>query len=291
MRILVFGKSGQVGAGLFEDLKGLGSVRCVGRETADLTDLAAVANVIQEEQPSVVVNAAAYTHVDQAETDKELAHLVNAKAPAVMAEMAAAISAWFIHYSTDYVFDGECSAPYTEGRPKNPQSVYGSTKSAGEEAIEQMTDRYLILRTSWVYSNNGRNFLNTILRLSKQQRELRIVDDQTGTPTYSRALSSSTAAMIKKLVATGWDNQDLAGIFNMTCQGSTTWYGFACEILKSAGIEGVRIDPITTSEFPTPAKRPRYSVLDNSKLEQVYGLRLPHWRDSLKECLAQRAFA
>lgn len=290
MHILVFGKTGQVGSGLFEDLRELGSVRCVGRETADLTDLAAIENVIQEERPSVVVNAAAYTHVDQAETDKELAHLVNAKAPAVMAEMTASMNAWFIHYSTDYVFDGESDTPYTEDRPKNPQSVYGSTKLAGEEAIVEMTDRYLILRTSWVYSNSGRNFLNTILRLSKQQNELRIVDDQTGTPTYSRALSASTAAIIKCL-ATDWDGQDLAGIFNMTCRGSTTWYGFAREIFQSAGIEGVRIDPITTSEFPTPAKRPRYSVLDNSKLEQIYGLRLPHWRYSLKECLAQRAFA
>ena len=290
MRILVFGKTGQVGSGLFKDLKEVGSVRRVGRETADLTDLAAVANVIQEERPNIVINAAAYTNVDQAETDQDIARLVNAKAPTVMAEMAAAINAWFIHYSTDYVFDGESNTPYIEDWPKNPQSVYGSTKLEGEEAIQQATDRYLILRTSWVYSNNGRNFLNTILRLSNQQGELRIVDDQTGTPTYARALSSNTAAMIKQL-DTGWDRPDLAGIFNVTCQGSTTWYGFACEILKSAGIEGVRIEPITTSEFPTPAKRPHYSVLDNSKLEQIYGLRLPHWRDSLKECLAQRAFA
>ena len=166
--------------------------------------------------------------------------------------------------------------------------MYGSTKLAGEEAIEQVTNRYLILRTSWVYSNTGRNFLNTILRLSKQQRELRVVDDQIGTPTYSRALSSSTTTMIKKLM-TDPDRQDLAGTYNMTCQGSTTWCGFAGEILKTAGIKGVKVQPITTSEFPTPAKRPRYSVLDNSKLEQVYGLRLPHWQESLKECLAQRA--
>lgn len=288
MRILVFGKTGQVGSGLFRDLKEVGSVRCVGRETADLTDLAAVENVIQEERPSVIVNAAAYTHVDQAETDREVAHLVNAKAPTVMAEMAATLNAWFIHYSTDYVFDGERDVPYTEDSPKNPLGVYGSTKLAGEEAIEQVTNRYLILRTSWVYSNTGRNFLNTILRLSKQQRELRVVDDQIGTPTYSRALSSSTATMIKKLM-TDPDRQDLAGTYNMTCQGSTTWCGFACEILKTADIKGVKVQPITTREFPTPAKRPRYSVLDNSKLEQVYGLRLPHWQESLKECLAQRA--
>ena len=289
MHILVFGKTGQVGSGLFRDLREVGSVRCVGRETADLTDLAAVENVIQDERPNVIVNAAAYTHVDHAETDEEVAHLVHAKAPAVMAEMAAVMDAWFIHYSTDYVFDGESKVPYTEDNPKNPLGVYGATKSAGEEAIEQVTNRYLILRTSWVYSNTGRNFLNTILRLSKQQRELRVVDDQVGTPTYSRALSTSTATMIKKLV-TNQDSQDLAGTFNMTCQGSTTWYGFACEILKTAKVKGVKVHPITTSEFPTPAKRPHYSVLDNSKLERVYGLRLPHWRESLKECLAQRAF-
>ena len=147
----------------------------------------------------------------------------------------------------------------------------------------------MILRTSWVYSNTGRNFLNTILRLTEEQRELRIVDDQVGTPTYSRALSINTAKLVEKLFADR-DNLDLAGIYNMTCQGSTTWYGFACEILSIAGIEDVSIVPITTDDFPTPAKRPLYSVLDNSKLQHMYGIRLPSWQDSLKECLAQRAF-
>lgn len=289
MRILVFGKTGQVGSGLLRDLQQLGTVRCVGRETADLTDLAAVENAIRDDRPDLVINAAAYTHVDQAEKEPELADLVNAKAPAVMAEMTAAINAWFIHYSTDYVFDGESTQPYTENMATSPNSIYGRSKAAGEDGIKQVADRYLILRTSWVYSNSGRNFLNTILRLAKQQQELRIVDDQTGTPTYSRALSTNTAAIVKKLTE-DWDNQDRAGIFNMTCQGSTTWYGFACEIFRLAGIEDVDINPITTREFPTPAKRPQYSVLDNSKLEKVFGVQLPDWRDSLKECLAQRAF-
>ena len=289
MRILVFGKTGQVGSGLFKDLAKVGQVRCVGRETVDLTDLSAVENVIQDERPDVVVNAAAYTHVDHAESDRETAQLVNAEAPGAMAEMAAANHAWFIHYSTDYVFNGEASVPYTEDTLKQPKNVYGSTKSFGEDLIQQVTDRYLILRTSWVYSNTGRNFLNTILRLAGEQRELRIVDDQVGTPTYSRALSINTAHMIEKLLADR-DDVDRAGTYNMTCQGSTTWYGFACEILRIAGIEGVTIVPIATTEFPTPANRPRYSVLDNSKLDRVYGIRLPSWQDSLKECLAQRAF-
>jgi dTDP-4-dehydrorhamnose reductase len=288
MRILVFGKTGQVGFGLTKDLESVGSVRCVGRDEVDLGDLASIETTIQHEHPDIVVNAAAYTNVDQAESDVELANLINAKAPGVMAEMAAAGGAWFIHYSTDYVFDGECSTPYTEDMTRQPINVYGATKSRGEDAVKKATTRYLIIRTSWVYSNRGRNFLNTVLRLANERRELRIVDDQIGTPTYSRALSINTSKMIKKL-SLNWDDPDMAGIFNMTCRGAATWYEFAREILKYAGIEHVMVEPISTSEFPTPAKRPQYSVLDNAKLEHLYGLRLPRWQDSLKDCLAQRA--
>jgi dTDP-4-dehydrorhamnose reductase len=288
MRILVFGKTGQVGFGLTKDLESVGSVRCVGRDEVDLGDLASIETTIQHEHPDIVVNAAAYTNVDQAESDVELANLINAKAPGVMAEMAAAGGAWFIHYSTDYVFGGECSTPYTEDMTRQPINVYGATKSRGEDAVKKATTRYLIIRTSWVYSNRGRNFLNTVLRLANERRELRIVDDQTGTPTYSRALSINTSKMIKKL-SLNWDDPDMAGIFNMTCRGAATWYEFAREILKYAGIEHVMVEPISTSEFPTPAKRPQYSVLDNAKLEHLYGLRLPRWQDSLKDCLAQRA--
>jgi dTDP-4-dehydrorhamnose reductase len=288
MRILVFGKTGQVGCGLSKDLESVGSVRCVGRDEVDLGDLASIETTIQHEHPDIVVNAAAYTNVDQAESEVKLANLINIKAPGVMAEMAAAGGAWFIHYSTDYVFDGECSTPYTEDMTRQPINVYGTTKSRGEDAVIKATTRYLIIRTSWVYSNRGRNFLNTVLRLANERRELRIVNDQTGTPTYSRALSTNTANMIKKL-SLNWDDPDMAGIFNMTCRGATTWYEFAREILKYAGIEHVAVEPISTSEFPTLAKRPQYSVLDNAKLEHLYGLRLPRWQDSLKECLAQRA--
>lgn len=288
MRILVFGKSGQVGFGLSRDLAGLGSVRCVGRAEADLSDLAALENVIQEEHPDVIINAAAYTNVDHAETDVEVARLINARAPGVMAEMAAVNNAWFIHFSTDYVFDGEQDQPYSEEAVKNPRNVYGETKAAGEDAIVQATDRHLIVRTSWVYSNEGRNFLNTVMRLAKQQNELRIVDDQIGTPTYARVLSRSTAEMIRK-ISMNRDDANLAGIFNVTCGGDTTWYGFACEILRRAGCANVSVEPISTQDFPTPAARPGYSVLDNSKIERVYGLRLPLWQDSLKECMTERA--
>jgi dTDP-4-dehydrorhamnose reductase len=288
MRILVFGKTGQVGCGLSKDLAGLGTVRSVGRAEADLRDLAAIENVIQEEHPDVIINAAAYTNVDKAEDDAELARLVNARAPGVMAEMAAVKDAWLVHFSTDYVFDGEGAAPYAEDAVKNPRNVYGKTKSAGEDAIRNATDRHLILRTSWVYSNDGRNFLNTVLRLARQQSELRIVDDQVGTPTYARALSRATASMIGRLTSDR-DNPDLAGVFNVTCGGATSWYGFACEILRCAGITQVSVEPILTRDFPTPAARPHYSVLDNSRLERVYGLRLPSWQASLKECMAERA--
>lgn len=287
MRILVFGKTGQMGFGLSKDLAGLGSVRCVGRDEADLSDLAAIENVIQEEHPDVIVNAAAYTNVDHAETDIGVANLVNAIAPGVMAEMAEVNNAWFVHYSTDYVFDGGTDTPYTEGAEKKPINVYGRTKAAGEEAVQQATKRHLIIRTSWIYSNEGRNFLNTVMRLARQTGELRIVDDQIGTPTYARILSRTTAEMIRKLSA-HHDAPDLAGIFNVTCGGATTWYGFACEILRCAGIRDVAVQPIRTLDFPTPATRPHYSVLDNSRLEQIYGMNLPTWQAALKECLAER---
>ena len=287
MRILVFGKTGQMGFGLSKDLAGLGSVRCVGRDEADLSDLAAIENVIQEEHPDVIVNAAAYTNVDHAETDIEVANLVNTIAPGVMAEMAEVNNAWFVHYSTDYVFDGGTDTPYTEGAEKKPINVYGRTKAAGEEAVQKATKRHLIIRTSWIYSNEGRNFLNTVMRLARQTGELRIVDDQIGTPTYARVLSRTTAEMIKKLSA-HHDAPGLAGIFNVTCGGATTWFGFACEILRCAGIRDVAVQPIRTLDFPTPATRPHYSVLDNSRLEQFYGLNLPTWQAALKECLAER---
>ena len=287
MRILVFGKTGQMGFGLSKDLAGLGSVRCVGRDEADLSDLAAIENVIQEEHPDVIVNAAAYTNVDHAETDIEVANLVNAIAPGVMAEMAEVNNAWFVHYSTDYVFDGGAGTPYTEGAEKKPINIYGRTKAAGEEAVQQATKRHLIIRTSWIYSNEGRNFLNTVMRLARQTGELRIVDDQIGTPTYARVLSRTTAEMIKKLSA-HHDAPGLAGIFNVTCGGATTWFGFACEILRCAGIRDVSVQPIRTLDFPTPATRPHYSVLDNSRLEQIYGQSLPTWQAALKECLAER---
>lgn len=287
MRILVFGKTGQMGLGLSKDLAGLGSVRCVGRDEADLSDLAAIENVIQEEHPDVIVNAAAYTNVDHAETDIEVANLVNAIAPSVMAEMAEVNNAWFVHYSTDYVFDGGTDTPYTEGAEKKPINVYGRTKAAGEEAVQKATMRHLIIRTSWIYSNEGRNFLNTVMRLARQTGELRIVDDQIGTPTYARVLSRTTAEMIKKLSA-HHDVPGLAGIFNVTCGGATTWFGFACEILRCAGIRDVAVQPIRTLDFPTPATRPHYSVLDHSRLEQIYGMNLPTWQAALKECLAER---
>lgn len=286
MRILMFGKTGQVGLGLQRDLEFFEQVRFLGRDAVDLTDLASVETAIEDYRPDVVINAAAYTNVDRAEEEPELAELVNATAPGVMAEMARAGGAWLIHYSTDYVFDGSATAPYPEDAAKHPLNVYGRTKSAGEEAIKQATDRYLILRTSWIYSNGGRNFLNTILRLAAEKRELRVVDDQTGTPTFARALSKSTAQLIERLS----DGPEQSGVYNMTCEGATTWYGFACAILRAAGIEDVRVTPIATGEFPTPARRPKYSVLDNTRLHRAFGLRLPHWQDSLKGCLAQRAF-
>jgi dTDP-4-dehydrorhamnose reductase len=287
--ILLFGANGQLGSKLKSLLASRGTVRAVGQVELDLRDLPRLRAFILDAKPALIVNAAAYTAVDAAESDVENAQLVNAEAPRVMAEAAREHNALFVHYSTDYVFDGAARTPYTEESPVSPLGVYGVSKLAGEQAVADSGAAHLILRTAWLYSNRGRNFLNTMLRLAAERDELRVVNDQTGCPTYSDLVADASAQMLDGMFASGVVRAERCGLYHLTCQGETTWWGFARRIIELAGFgERVRVLPITTADYPTPAKRPAYSVLSNAKLERVFGIRLPHWEEGLKRCLAER---
>lgn len=289
MKGLVFGRTGQVGQCLATRLRSLESVSFLDREQADLSRPDTVRKVIEALEPDVVINAAAYTAVDQAESEPQLARVINVDAPGVMAEACARTGAWLIHYSTDYVFDGAASEPYTEDDPVSPINVYGRTKLAGEEAVRGAHDRHLIFRTSWVYSNHGRNFLNTMLRLASERDELNVVSDQTGAPTYAGAIADATDEVLHALATGHPAVDDVTGVYHMTCAGRTSWYELARRIFELSGrSDSVRVNPIATSEFPTPAARPLFSVLSNDKLERVFGVRLDSWEDALYNCLSER---
>jgi len=284
MPILLLGAAGQLGSYLRESLSPLGAVTALDRTDLDLTDLDALAARIRQLRPRAIINAAAYTAVDKAESEPVLAHVLNAAAPAAMATAAKACGALLVHFSTDYVFDGSARAPYDEQAPTAPLGVYGRTKLAGEEAVRTSGCDHLILRTAWLYSNHGHNFLKTMLRLSSERTELRVVADQFGCPTYARPVAEATAAMLQQLFsAPSADGR--RGTFHLVCGGQTSWHGFAEKIMALAG-RSVRVTPITTAEYPTPARRPQWSVLSGEKLAQHYGLRLPPWEEALRQCLA-----
>jgi len=288
MKGLVFGKTGQVGTCLAAGLRALEDVAFLDRAQADLARPESVRKAIESLEPDVVINAAAYTAVDRAESEPELAQIINADAPAAMARACAASGAWLIHYSTDYVFDGTAGEPYEEDTAVSPINVYGRTKLAGEQAIRDIHQRHLIFRTSWVYSNHGRNFLNTMLRLAGERDELNIVCDQIGSPTYAGSIAEATDRIVA-LLDTGGRADDRAGTYHMTCAGRTSWYDFARSIFELDGrLDGIRVNPIPTSEFPTPARRPSFSVLSNEKLLRVFSVRLPPWDDALGKCLSER---
>ena len=287
--ILLFGANGQLGTKLNTLLATKGTVHAIGHAELDLRDQARLRALILETSPALIVNAAAYTAVDAAESDAENAHLVNAQAPRVMAEAARERNALFVHYSTDYVFAGTAHTPYTEASPVSPLGVYGASKLAGEQAVAGSGAAHLILRTAWLYSNRGKNFLNTMLRLAAERDELRVVNDQTGCPTYADLVAAASVQMLDAMFVSGTLRTERCGLYHIACQGETTWWGFAQRIIELAGFaERVRVLPITTADYPTPAKRPTYSVLSSDKLERVFGIRLPDWQDGLKRCLAER---
>ena len=299
LRLLVTGANGQVGWHLQRTLAPLGEVTAIDVEQVDLTDLDAVARALRDSAPDIVVNAAAYTAVDKAESEPDLARALNVAAPAKIAEECARTGALLIHYSTDYVYGGSGPAPYEESDPTGPLSIYGQTKLAGDQAIMASGCAHIILRTSWVYDVRGKNFLRTVLRLAREREELRIVGDQYGAPTWARMLAESTALILARSLGhkgeTGhWPE---SGLFHLTAAGRTSWAGFARAILEDyeelvdwpaetgefgGRLKAKRVVEITTEQYQTPARRPRNSVLANALIAQRFGISLPDWRRQLR---------
>src|SRR5713226_2295599 len=301
-KILLTGKGGQLGSELHCLLPRLGDLVAPDRRELDLLDPDSIRRMVRNIRPQLIVNAAAYTAVDAAESDEANAHAVNAIAPAVLAEEAKKLGAAVVHYSTDYVFDGTKAAPYEEMDPANPISVYGKTKLAGEQAIRSAGVPHLIFRTAWVYATRGRNFLLTILRLATEKEELRIVRDQIGAPTWSVEIAAATTKILAQVIERGSSTSafsEVSGTYHLTAAGETTWYDFARAILGEASSmpQGIpsfsagtgalrllsrRITPIMTREYPPPAFRPAYSVLTNTLLTRTFGVRMEYWRTQLR---------
>lgn len=292
MRILVTGRTGQVGYELERSLQGLGEVVALGRDRMDLADFDSIRTAIRDIRPGLIVNPAAYTAVDKAESESELAMRINGEAPGVIAEEARKLGAAVIHYSTDYVFDGGKQGAYTEEDAPSPLNVYGRSKLAGEQAIRAGGVPHLIFRTSWVYGLRGKNFLLTVRRLAMERDELRIVDDQCGAPTWCRTIADTTAHIVAGLGAgkrnAGMDAglwQEKSGIYHLTAQGSTTWRGFAEAVVAHRSTERKpAVVPIATKDYPLPARRPANSVLSCRKLMDTF-CQLPEWDSALRLCL------
>ena len=285
-KILIFGGTGQVGFELQRKLATVGQIVGIGGPRVDFSRADLIRAAVRAAEPAVIVNAAAYTAVDKAESEPELAAAVNGVAPGVLAEEARRLGCLLVHYSTDYVFDGAKQGPYLETDTPNPLNVYGRTKLAGDEAILAVGGDALILRTTWVYGPRGSNFLLTMLRMAKERPELRIVDDQIGAPTSSEAIAQATAEILAKILApAGGGLQGRGGIYNLTCAGETSWFGFAKSFLTTeAQLSGTKLPnliPIKTSEFPRPAKRPANSRLSCRRLEETFGVRMPTWEAAL----------
>jgi dTDP-4-dehydrorhamnose reductase len=284
MRILISGHTGQVARELQLALSEHELIS-LDRHAFDLAQPTSLRRTIQRERPDLLINAAAHTAVDQAEQEQALAFAINAEAPGAMAVACAELGIPLIHYSTDYVFDGSKASPYNEDDTPNPLSVYGSSKLAGERAIADSGCDHLILRTSWVYSRHGRNFLLTMQRLLQEREQLNVVADQIGAPTWAGSIAAATAELID-----AWQQGNRQwGTYHLTNQGKTSWFGFAQAIgerLHASGKPCARLQPIPTSDYPTPARRPLNSRLDGSKLERNWNVRLPDWQTALDACLA-----
>ncbi|MBC3240156.1 dTDP-4-dehydrorhamnose reductase [Pseudomonas lurida] len=288
MRILITGQHGQVSRELQRHLQGLGELIVLGRDQLDLANPDQIRQQVRAHRPDLIINAAAHTAVDQAQSEPEVAFAINATAPGVLAEEAKALGIPLIHYSTDYVFDGSKPAPYTEADTPNPLGVYGQSKLAGEQAIATVGGEHLILRTSWVYSSHGKNFLLTMQRLLQEKPQMRIVADQIGAPTWAGSIASSTRTLIER-----WQAGEPGewGVYHLTAGGETSWFGFAQAIgehLRQQGKACADLEPIPSSAYPTPAKRPLNSRLDCTRLQQQWHVSQPHWQDALRECLAQQ---
>ena len=296
MTILLVGAQGQVGQELTKTLAPIEHLEALGRAQLDLTDLDAIAQTIQTLKPRLIVNAAAYTAVDTAENEPDLAHKINAQAPEIMAKSAEAYGAALIHISTDYVFSGQAGSPRSETDETGPLGVYGQTKLAGEEAIRAANQRHVILRTAWVYGTQGKgNFLKTMLKLGKARETLNVVSDQIGSPTWARDIAEAIADLSQQPQTLDTPNREaLFGTYHYTNSGVASWYDFAIAIFEEAAALGIplkiqTVKPITTADYPTPAKRPAYSVLSNQKIAELLGHNAPHWRTSLRKMLKEYA--
>lgn len=295
MKILLLGKNGQVGWELQRSLAPLGEVIALDHDGApglsgDFAHPESLAATVRDVAPDLIVNAAAHTAVDKAESEPELARAINALAPGVLAREAAALGALLVHYSTDYVFDGSGSAPWTEDAPTGPLSVYGATKLEGEQLIRDSGCRHLIFRTSWVYAARGGNFAKTMLKLAADRDALTIIDDQHGAPTGAELLADVTAHAARMTLV----SPELAGTYHLAAGGETTWHGYARHVIEFARARGVAIKvapdairPVPTSAFPTPARRPANSRLDTRKLQQAFGLVLPAWQSGVERMLTE----
>ena len=286
LKILITGLHGQVSRELQQRLQGLGELIALGRDHLDLANAEQIRQHVQAHRPGLIINAAAYTAVDQAESEPDAAFAINAVAPGILAEEAKALGIPLIHYSTDYVFDGSKPAPYTETDAPNPLSVYGHSKLAAEQAIAAVGGAHLILRTSWVYSRHGKNFLLTMQRLLQEKPHLRIVADQIGAPTWAGSIANGTRGLIER-----WQAGQAGdwGVYHLSAQGETSWFGFAEAIGRQLRAEGkacAELEAIPSSAYPTPARRPLNSRLDCSRLQQQWQVSLPPWQDALRECLA-----
>lgn len=296
MKILLFGKNGQVGWELQRSLAPLGEIVALDRHDTDfcgdLTNLDGLRDTVVRVRPDVIVNAAAYTAVDQAETDAATAHTVNGAAPGVIAEVAGKVGAWVFHYSTDYVFDGSGDRPWTEDDATGPLSVYGRTKLEGEERIKAVCDRHFILRTSWVYSARGGNFAKTMLRLARERDRLTVINDQFGAPTGADLLADITAHMVRRIPDVA--SADLAGTYHAAAAGETSWHSYATFLIESASAAGVALKassatvaPVPAANFPTPAARPHNSRLNTARLQKSFDLYLPDWQSGVRRLLAE----
>ncbi|MCH2189434.1 MAG: dTDP-4-dehydrorhamnose reductase [Gammaproteobacteria bacterium] len=286
-RVLILGKNGQVSTYLQRDLAASHEVVVAGREIMDLANPEKVYDALKEISPEIIINAAAYTAVDAAETDCETAFAINRDSVTEIARYAGDTKIPLIHYSTDYVFPGDASEPYLESDKVGPSGVYGQSKLEGEQAIRDSDALAITLRTSWVYSNYGKNFYKTMLALSEQRDELNVVNDQIGSPTYAGSISAATKQLVDIIVEQGGLLPEQKGVYHFTCQGQTSWSDFARAIFVEHEITEVKVIGIPTSEYPTPAIRPPFSVLNTKKLMKVFGVSLPHWGTALSQCVAE----
>jgi dTDP-4-dehydrorhamnose reductase len=293
-RILLLGRHGQVGTELADALKTLGDVTALGREQADFSQPASLRNVVASHRPDIIVNAAAYTAVDRAETDAALAQAVNADSPGVLAQAAHDIDALLVHYSTDYVFNGRKQSPYVEDDATDPQGVYGRSKRDGEAAVRASGARHLILRTSWVYAAHGNNFVRTMLRLARERETLRVVADQVGAPTGAATIADVTVQCLARLADRTVDPTAASGTYHLTASGVTSWHGLATAVVEQAratlGADALAVHDVhavTTAEYPLPAPRPANSRLCCDKLHDRFGVTLPAWQDGLARVVQQ----